>query len=62
MSEYSFEGGPMFSFILHCISQVMVPALTLSTYNFFLKTLYLKGFLDDYKLIFFLSLVLGPLF
>ena len=52
----------MFSFILHWISQVMVLALTLSTYNFFLKTLYLTGFLDDYKLIFFLSLVLGPLF
>lgn len=43
----------MFSLILRWISQVMAPALTLFTYNFFLKTLYLKGFLDDYKLIFF---------
>ena len=52
----------MISLILHWISQVTAPALTLPTYNFFLKTLYLKGVLGDYKLIFFLSLVLGPLF
>ena len=49
-------------FILHWAPQMMALLLTFSTYNLFLETCYIKGFQDNYKFIFFLSLVLGPLF
>lgn len=50
----------MFSLILCWISQVMAPALTPSHTSF--KNIISGGFLMTTNWIFFLSLVLGPLF